>query len=57
MFGFLRFGLRFSKCTNLSGEIAILGVLSESPATLNTNVQKRRFGVERPQISFFVTCS
>ena len=30
----------------------ILGALLESPRTLNTNAQKRRFGVERLQIVF-----
>ena len=34
-------------------QIVILGALLESPTTLNTNAQKRRFGVEHLQIVFF----
>jgi hypothetical protein len=33
-------------------QIVILDALLESPTTLNTNAQKRRFGVERLQIVF-----
>ena len=51
---FVNFGIRFSKCTNVSSEIAILDAVLESPTTLNTNVQNRRFGVERLQIVFLV---
>jgi hypothetical protein len=38
-------------CSN-SSEIVIFAELLESPKTLNTNVQKRCFGVERLQIVF-----